>query len=185
MLAGHSPEAQGSGKSGGGMLPLRGRDGVAFDQTVRRCRLDRGPGQLAGRAVAATPPRRRKATKPVPSHLPKPQTPGRAARRRLLYWVIKGIVQVRQPLLDIAEGHKEDGTPCCLLILKTSSIAVRPTPRRAFQGWRYLEPGRGPARPQTRCRQRHHRDAAKAAQAIGRTGLALKETLRRRGFWRR
>ena len=29
-----------------------------------------------------------------------------------LYWVIKGIVQVRQPLLDIAEGHKEDGTPC-------------------------------------------------------------------------
>ena len=27
-----------------------------------------------------------------------------------LYWVIKGLVQVRQPLLDIAEGTKDDGT---------------------------------------------------------------------------
>jgi len=29
-----------------------------------------------------------------------------------LYWVIKGLVQVRQPLTDIREGAKEDGTPC-------------------------------------------------------------------------
>jgi hypothetical protein len=56
-----------------------------------------------------------------------------------LYWVIKGIVQVRQPLLDITEGKKEDGTPCCLLILDNPLIPVRPVPRRAFQGWRYLD----------------------------------------------
>jgi hypothetical protein len=62
-----------------------------------------------------------------------------------LYWVIKGIVQVRQPLLDITEGHKEDGTPCCLLVLKNELIAVRPVPRRAFQGWRYLSPAEAPA----------------------------------------
>jgi hypothetical protein len=55
-----------------------------------------------------------------------------------LYWVIKGIVQVRQPLLDITDGKKEDGTPCCMLILKNELVAVRPVPRRAFQGWRYL-----------------------------------------------
>jgi hypothetical protein len=61
-----------------------------------------------------------------------------------LYWVIKGIVQVRQPLLDISEGRKEDGTPCCLLILKTELIAVRPRPRRAFQGWRYLSAAEAP-----------------------------------------
>jgi len=61
-----------------------------------------------------------------------------------LYWVIKGIVQVRQPLLDISEGHKEDGTPCCLLILKNELIAVRPVPRRAFQGWRYLSASEAP-----------------------------------------
>ena len=56
-----------------------------------------------------------------------------------LYWVIKGLVQVRQPLLDIDEGTKDDGTPCCLLILKNELVPVRPTPRRAFQGWRYLD----------------------------------------------
>jgi hypothetical protein len=62
-----------------------------------------------------------------------------------LYWVIKGLVQVRQPLIDIAEGTKEDGTPCCLLILKNELVAVRPTPRRAFQGWRYLSADEAPA----------------------------------------
>ena len=61
-----------------------------------------------------------------------------------LYWVIKGIVQVRQPLLDITEGTKEDGTPCCMLILANELVAVRPTPRRAFQGWRYLDPHEAP-----------------------------------------
>jgi hypothetical protein len=55
-----------------------------------------------------------------------------------LYWVIKGLIQVRQPLFDIAEGAKDDGTPCCLLILKNELVPVRPVPRRAFQGWRYL-----------------------------------------------
>jgi hypothetical protein len=62
-----------------------------------------------------------------------------------LYWVIKGLVQVRQPLLDLAEGSKDDGTPCCLLILANTLVPVRPTPRRAFQGWRYLLPAEAPA----------------------------------------
>jgi hypothetical protein len=61
-----------------------------------------------------------------------------------LYWVIKGLVQVRQPLLDITEGTKEDGTPCCMLILKNELVAVRPVPRRAFQGWRYLDSDEAP-----------------------------------------
>jgi hypothetical protein len=61
-----------------------------------------------------------------------------------LYWVIKGLVQVRQPLLDIGEGTKEDGTPCCMLILKSELVGVRPTPRRPFQGWRYLAPEEAP-----------------------------------------
>ncbi len=61
-----------------------------------------------------------------------------------LYWVIKGLVQVRQPLLDLTEGTKEDGTPCCMLVLKNELVAVRPAPRRAFQGWRYLDPDEAP-----------------------------------------
>jgi hypothetical protein len=46
--------------------------------------------------------------------------------------------------LDIRDGSKEDGTPCCLLILKNELVAVRPAPRRAFQGWRYLDPAGAP-----------------------------------------
>ena len=62
-----------------------------------------------------------------------------------LYWVIKGIVQVRQRLVDIRDGIKDDGTPCALLILAKSLTPVRPIPRRAFQGWRYLPVDEAPA----------------------------------------
>lgn len=55
-----------------------------------------------------------------------------------LYWVIKGVIQVRQPIFDLREGTKDDGKPCCLIMLRNELIGVRPTPRRAFQGWRYL-----------------------------------------------
>ena len=61
-----------------------------------------------------------------------------------LYWVIKGVIQARQRLLDFRTGRKDDGSHCCLLILKNKLIAVRPTPRRAFQGWRYLSPEDAP-----------------------------------------
>jgi hypothetical protein len=75
------------------------------------------------------------------------QTPKRRAELLeggSLYWVIRGIVQVRQPLIDLGEGTREDGTPCCLLIFKNELIPVRPTPRRAFQGWRYLSAAEAP-----------------------------------------
>jgi hypothetical protein len=61
-----------------------------------------------------------------------------------LYWVIRGLIQVRQPLLDIRDGTKEDGTPCCVLVFKNELVAVRPMPRRAFQGWRYLAEDEAP-----------------------------------------
>lgn len=61
-----------------------------------------------------------------------------------LYWVIKGLIQVRQPLADIAEGTREDGTPCCVLLLQNELVAVRPVPRRPFQGWRYLTADEAP-----------------------------------------
>lgn len=56
-----------------------------------------------------------------------------------LYWVIKGVIQARQRLLGFEDGHKDDGSPCCLLLLDIPIMPVRPTPRRAFQGWRYLD----------------------------------------------
>ncbi len=56
-----------------------------------------------------------------------------------LYWVIKGRIQVRQALLDIDPFTDDDGIKRCRLVLDKKLIAVRPQPRRAFQGWRYFE----------------------------------------------
>lgn len=55
-----------------------------------------------------------------------------------LYWVIKGMITARQEIIELAEAHREDGTPCCEIVLNPAIIPVCPAPRRAFQGWRYL-----------------------------------------------
>ena len=55
-----------------------------------------------------------------------------------IYWVMKGVILVRQKLVGFEDGAKDDGTPCCLLLFAPPLIPVRPSPRRAFQGWRYL-----------------------------------------------
>lgn len=76
------------------------------------------------------------------------QTPKRQAELLdggSLYWVVKGSIQVRQRLVGFEEGAKEDGSRCCLLLLDPVLVPVRPVPRRAFQGWRYLEPEAAPA----------------------------------------
>jgi hypothetical protein len=56
-----------------------------------------------------------------------------------LYWVIKGFVLVRQRVLDLRPDVKEDRTACCGIVLDNELVATRAHPRRAFQGWRYLE----------------------------------------------
>ena len=61
-----------------------------------------------------------------------------------IYWVIKGMITVRQRLIGFAEGTKDDGTPCCLLLFDRKLVPVRPTPRRPFQGWRYLDADAAP-----------------------------------------
>ncbi|MEW9615358.1 DUF1489 family protein [Shinella sp. S4-D37] len=55
-----------------------------------------------------------------------------------LYWVIKGQVQARQPLLDIKTFTDTDGISRCELVLGPEVVETELQPRRAFQGWRYL-----------------------------------------------
>lgn len=55
-----------------------------------------------------------------------------------LYWVIKGVILVRQPLTALRATKGADGIDRCELVLTPQLVPVRPTPRRAFQGWRYL-----------------------------------------------
>ncbi len=61
-----------------------------------------------------------------------------------LYWVIGGMVTVRQRILDIEPFVDADGVRRCRLELDPELVPVRPVPRRAFQGWRYLEDADAP-----------------------------------------
>jgi hypothetical protein len=62
-----------------------------------------------------------------------------------IYWVIKGIIQCRNTIIDLAKTHTQDGRKACRIILAPELVPVVPTPKRAFQGWRYLKPEDAPA----------------------------------------
>ena len=55
-----------------------------------------------------------------------------------LYWVIRGMILCRQPIADLEQVTGADGINRCRIVFKPKIILVRPTPRRPFQGWRYL-----------------------------------------------
>ena len=60
-----------------------------------------------------------------------------------LYWVIKGVVSVRQKIVaidDVVDNHGQR----CGLYLDAHLQRTAPQPRRAFQGWRYLDPKDAP-----------------------------------------
>ncbi len=61
-----------------------------------------------------------------------------------LYWVIKGAILVRQRIVEVAEVADEHGLRCGLW-LDPALVRTVPQPRRAFQGWRYLEATDAPA----------------------------------------
>lgn len=56
-----------------------------------------------------------------------------------LYWVIRGLILCRQPIAGLTPVRGKDGIERCRIDFKPAIIPVRPVPRRAFQGWRYLE----------------------------------------------
>ena len=60
-----------------------------------------------------------------------------------LYWVVKGLVLCRQRVLAMEQVEKH-GMPHCGLILDPQVIRTEPAPRRAVQGWRYLDPAEAP-----------------------------------------
>lgn len=68
-------------------------------------------------------------------------TPKRAAEIEdggSLYWVVKGVILCRQPVLDIAT-RGEGKASRCEITLEPKVIRTAPLARRPFQGWRYFE----------------------------------------------
>ncbi len=61
-----------------------------------------------------------------------------------IYWVIKGIIQARQKLLELRPIMDDEGVAHCALILDPKLVRTQPQPRRPFQGWRYLKPEDAP-----------------------------------------
>lgn len=62
-----------------------------------------------------------------------------------LYWVIKGVILVRQCIEDIVTFDEEGGRSRCELVLNPDIIKTAPQRRKAFQGWRYFEQKDAPA----------------------------------------
>lgn len=62
-----------------------------------------------------------------------------------VYWVIKGLILCRNPIIGLEETRNGQGLKACAILMRPELIAVEPTPRRAFQGWRYLKAEDAPA----------------------------------------
>ena len=74
------------------------------------------------------------------------QTPKRAPEildGGSLFWVFKGVILIRQPVIAV-ETLEEGPRRRCEILLGEAMIETAPQPRRAFQGWRYLEPKDAP-----------------------------------------
>ena len=85
-----------------------------------------------------------------------------------VYRVFKGVILCRQKILGVTTVG-EGVTARCEVILDEQIVRVAPTPRRAFQGWRYLE----------------HRDAPPDLDesAFGEIPEDLARQLREAGAW--
>lgn len=62
-----------------------------------------------------------------------------------MYWIVKGLVRVRQRLVGFEHTTRQNGMPACAIGLDPKLVRTRPQPRRPHQGWRYLDPADAPA----------------------------------------
>ncbi len=61
-----------------------------------------------------------------------------------MYWIIKGYIRVRQPILGLERRTDEDGRTMCAIEYGPELVPTVLQTRRPQQGWRYLEPADAP-----------------------------------------
>ena len=125
-----------------------GADTIADLREWRRSRGDTGPWILHTRQT--------------------PKRAGEMINGGSLYRVFKGVILCRQAI-EAVSTVGEGPSKRCEINLGQDIVLVTPTPRRAFQGWRYLPPDDAPA------------DLATGADDAVPQGLALQ--LRELGAW--
>lgn len=55
-----------------------------------------------------------------------------------LYWVIKGVIRLRQEIVELRETVNQAGKPACGIVYKKQHILTDRRAFRPFQGWRYM-----------------------------------------------
>ena len=61
-----------------------------------------------------------------------------------IYWVIKGVLQVRQRIVGLETFRDTEGVRRCRIMLDPTLTLTDHRRRRAFQGWRYLSAADAP-----------------------------------------
>lgn len=90
--------------------------------------------------------RRARGEKPVNWHFTR-NFPRRAAQvldGGSMYWIIRGEIVARQPIIALEEHRRDDGRKRCAIALAVKIIRTQPVAHRAIQGWRYLGPNDAP-----------------------------------------
>jgi len=84
---------------------------------------------------------------PRPRHVTRmwPRRADELLRGGSLYWVIRGVIRVRQRIAALEAVTGEDGIRRCAIVFEPALIPTAPRPRRPFQGWRYLAAPDAPA----------------------------------------
>ncbi len=107
--------------------------------TVHLLKLSVGTDDVAGLAAWQATDRAQTADG-YPRHITR-MWPKRAAEilnGGSIYWVIKGVILCRQKIIRLDEHIGADGIRRCAIVSHPDLVRVAATPRRAFQGWRYL-----------------------------------------------
>ena len=73
-----------------------------------------------------------------------PRRAGEMEGHSSIYWVIGGLIVLRQPILRLASYTDAEGKSYCDIIMSRDMLRTVPYPKRPFQGWRYLDPKDAP-----------------------------------------
>ena len=108
-------------------------------KTVHMLKLSVGTDDIAGLLDWQSTPRAQ-TDDGLPRHVTRmwPKRGEEILNGGSIFWVIKGVILCRQPILRLDEYLSADGIRRCSIVCQPGLIRVEATPKRAFQGWRYL-----------------------------------------------